>query len=155
MNSNLFKKAFVHVLHEAPEPAPTPDPTAGGDPTAGVSDSDAMKQTLDNGTNPADFNADAGAAADHIEATTKMQASMVSSLQSWINQLEQFSKFLNGTDPNSVQSKLKNCIPDTLFDKIRVAETKKIARVSMEVTSLNEMLKGYLASEKDPKYKGV
>lgn len=155
MNSNLFEKAFVHVLHEAPEPAPAaPQPNAG-DPNAAVSDADAMKQTLDNGTNPADFNTDAGAAADHIEATTKMQAGMVSSLQSWIGQLEQFAKFLNGTDPNSVQSKLKNCIPDTIFDKIRVAETKKIARVSMEVTSLNEMLKGYLASEKDPKYKGV
>jgi hypothetical protein len=153
MNSNLFEKAFVHVLHEAPEPAPAPAPAA--DPNAGVSDAQAMNQTLDKGTNPADFNTDAGAAADHIEATTKMQATMVSSLQSWIGQLEQFSKFLNGTDPNSVQSKLKNCIPDTLFDKIRVAETKKIARVSMEVTSLNEMLKGYLASEKDPKYKGV
>ena len=148
MSSNLFEKAFVHVLREAPEPV-RPDPTAE------VSDSDALAQTLDSGTNPADFDADAGAASDHIEATTKMQAAMVTSLKTWISQLEQFSKFLNGTDANSMQSKLKNCVPDTLFDKIRVAETKKIARVAMEVSSLNEMFKGSLASSNSASFRGV
>lgn len=148
MSSNLFEKAFVHVLREAPEPVEA-------DPTAGISDSDAMAQTLDKGTNPADFDADAGAAADHMAATSKMQANMVNSLKGWIAQLEQFSTFLNGTDDNSLQSKLKNCVPDTLFDKIRVAETKKIARVAMEISSLNEMLKGYLASSNNSTLRGV
>jgi len=138
--SNLFQKAFVHVLREAPEE---------------LSDAEAMQQTLDQGTDPNSFNVDAAAAADHMEATSKMQSQMVSSLQQWIGELERVSDFLNGTGPNSIQSQLKNCVPDTLFDKIRVAETKKIARVSMEITSLNEMLKGYLASASDPKYKGV
>ena len=137
--SNLFQKAFVHVLREQPE----------------VSDANAMAQTLDKGTDPTDFNVDAGAAADHMQAVTKMQAQMVSSLEGWITKLEDFSDFLNGVQPESMQSKLKNCVPDTLYDKIRVAETKKIARVSMEVTSLCEMLKGYLASASDAKYKGV
>jgi len=139
---NIFQKAFVHVLREEPE---LPE----------VSDSEAMQQSLDNGTNPQDFDVDGGAAADHLAATSKMQQQMVTTLQGWIKNLEEFSRSLNGTDPNSMQSKLKNCIPDSLFDKIRVAETKKIARVSMEVTSLNEMLKGYLASSTDSKYRGV
>jgi len=144
--SNLFQKAFVTVLREAPEDvAPNPE----------LSDADAMASTLDKGTDPTAFNVDANAAADHMEATSKMQANMVASLQSWIGKLEEMADFLNGTGPESVQSKLKHCVPDTLFDKIRVAETKKIARVSMELTSLNEMLKGYLASASDPKYKGV
>jgi hypothetical protein len=138
--SNLFKKAFVHVLREAP---------------VEVSDAAAMEQTLDQGTDPNDFNTDANAAADHMMATTKMQNQMVGSLQQWIGELERIADFLNGTGNNSVQSQLKNCVPDTLFDKIRVAETKKIARVSMEITSLNEMLKGYLASSFDSKYRGV
>jgi hypothetical protein len=144
--SNLFKHAFKYVLTEAPDEL---------DPDAGLSDSDAMASTLDKGTNPADFNVDAQAAADHMQATSKMQAQMVTSLQGWISKLEEMSDFLNGTGPDSVQSKLKNCVPDTLFDKIRVAETKKIARVSMELTSLNEMLKGYLASANDAKYRGI
>jgi hypothetical protein len=148
MSSNLFQKAFVHVLREAPEPVET-------DPTAGISDSDAMAQTLDKGTNPAEFDADAGAAADHLAAATKMHANMVVSLKTWISELEKFSKFLNGTEPDSMQSKLKNAVPATLFDKIRIAETKKIARVAMEITSLNEMLKGYLASSSDNKYRGI
>jgi hypothetical protein len=139
--SNIFEKAFIHVLREQPEPE--------------LSDAEAMEQSLDKGTNPQDFNVDAGAAADHLAATSRMQQQMTSSLEGWISNLEEFSNFLNGTGPDSMQSKLKNCIPDSLFDKIRVAETKKIARVSMEVTSLNEMLKGYLASSIDPKYKGV
>jgi hypothetical protein len=144
--SNLFQKAFVNVLHEAPEDiAQNP----------ALSDSDAMASTLDKGTDPTEFNVDANAAADHMQATSKMQANMVASLQGWIGKLEEMANYLNGTGPESVQSKLKNCVPDTLFDKIRVAETKKIARVSMELTSLNEMLKGYLASASDPKYKGV
>lgn len=140
--NNIFQKAFVHVLREQPV-------------SDEITDSEAMEQSLDKGTNPSDFDVDGVAAANHIAATSKMQQQMVSSLQSWISNLEQFSDFLNGTGPDSVQSKLKNCVPDSLFDKIRVAETKKIARVSMEVTSLNEMLKGYLASAGDAKYKGV
>lgn len=138
--SNLFQKAFAHVLHEAPED---------------ISDTDAMQQTLDQGTDPNSFNVDANAAANHMEATTKMQNQMVGSLQQWIGELERVGDFLNGTGPNSIQSQLKNCVPDTLFDKIRVAETKKIARVAMEITSLNEMLKGYLASSGDAKFRGV
>jgi hypothetical protein len=140
--TNIFQKAFVHVLREEPE---LPE----------ISDSEAMQQSLDKGTNPQDFDVDGGAAADHIAATSKMQQQMVSALQMWIQSLEEFSNSLNGTGPDSMQSKLKNCVPDSLFDKIRVAETKKIARVSMEVSSLNEMLKGYLASSGDAKYKGV
>ena len=114
-----------------------------------------MEQSRDQGPDPNDFNTEANAAADHMQATTKMQNQMVGSLQQWIGELERIADFLNGTGNNSVQSQLKNCVPDTLFDKIRVAETKKIARVSMEITSLNEMLKGYLASSGDAKVRGV
>jgi hypothetical protein len=52
-----------------------------------------------------------------------------------------------------MQSKLNSAEPDTLFDKISTAETKKIARVSVEIASLSQMLKGYLATANDPKYK--
>lgn len=141
--SNLFQKAFVHVLREQPEPEQ-------------VSDSEAMVQTLDKGTDPSMLDVEGGPEAEHIAATSKMQANMVQTLNEWIAKLDEFSNFLNSpSDPNSMQSKLKNAIRDTLFDKIRVAETKKIARVSMEITSLNEMLKGYSASVSDSKYRGV
>lgn len=148
MSSNLFEKAFVHVLREAPEPV---QPESGSE----LSDSDAMAQTLDKGTNPSDFDVDAGAAADHMVATSKIQASMEAELDSWIAKLDEFAKFLNATTPDSVQQKLKKAIPDTLFDKIKTAEAKKIARVAMEVSSLNEMLKGYSATSNNSNLRGV
>jgi hypothetical protein len=114
MSSNLFEKAFVHVLREAPEPVEA-------DPTAGVSDSDAMAQTLDKGTNPADFDADAGAAADHMAAASKMHGNMVVSLKTWIAKLEDFSKFLNGNESEYMQSKKKYSIPATIFDNIIIS----------------------------------
>lgn len=147
-----YEKAFKRVLKEADE----------------MSDLDAMSKTLDtekSGVTPQDLDAQTPTdgipssnqddLAAHSYHMTSMQKKMIGELTSWIKQLEEFSKFLNGTDATSMQSRLKDCAPDTLFDKIRIAETKKIARVSMEVVSLNEMLKGYLANSKDPKFLGV
>ena len=144
MSINAYERTFLKVLKEEPTPEE-------------MTDREAMAQTLDDGTSPEDFDVSgADSAQKHIEASSKMQQQMVSELQRWIQELEKFSKFLNDpSNPTSMQSRLRSAIPDTIFDKIRIAENKKIARVSMEVTSLNEMLKGYLSSSQDPKFKGV
>jgi hypothetical protein len=144
MSINAYERTFLKVLKEEPTPEE-------------MTDREAMAQTLDDGSSPEDFDIDgADSAQKHIEASSKMQQQMVSELQRWIGELEKFSKFLNDpSNPTSMQSRLRSAIPDTIFDKIRIAENKKIARVSMEVTSLNEMLKGYLSSSQDPKFKGV
>jgi len=150
--ANIYEQVFKKVLTEADE----------------ISDLDAMSQTLDtekSGVAPEDLDAQTpndGIApsnkddlAAHSYHASSMQQKMIAELNTWIEKLEAFSKFLNDPKPTSMQSRLKDCAPDTLFDKIRIAETKKIARVSMEVVSLNEMLKGYLANSKDPKFLGV
>lgn len=119
-----------------------------------LTDKDAMIQTLDKGTTPDDFNVDAPpAGAEAVPTMSAVQKKMYEQLKTWIDKIDEFSTYLNGTDPNSVQSKLNAAEPDTLFDKISTAETKKIARVAVELTSLNEMLKGYLATANDPKYR--
>ena len=66
--------------------------------------------------------------------------------------MDEFSAYLNGTT-DSIQTSLNAAEPDTIFDSISNAETKKIARVAMEISSLSEILKGYLAGANDPKYK--
>ena len=66
--------------------------------------------------------------------------------------MDEFSNYLNGTT-DSIQTSLNAASSDTIFDSISNAETKKIARVAMEVSSLSEILKGYLAGANDPKYK--
>ena len=78
---------------------------------------------------------------------------MYDELKGWTAKIDDFTKFLNSTEPSSVQSKLNSAESDTLFDKIATAETKKIARVAAELTSFNEQLKGYLATAHDPKYR--
>jgi hypothetical protein len=140
--SNLFKTAFLHVLKEEPEMD-----------SVEMTDKDAMAQSLDKGSSPEDFDVDADAAVHHAQATSKMHDQMVHTLQGWIGKLEEFKEFLNGTAPDTMQSKLKNAIPETLFDKIRVAESKKISRVAMEISSLNELMKGYLANSNNAKLK--
>jgi len=82
-----------------------------------------------------------------------IQKVMYDELNTWILRLDEFKEFLNGTGQESVQSRLNSAEPETLFAKISTAETKKIARVAVEVTSLNEMLKGYVATANDPKYR--
>jgi hypothetical protein len=77
---------------------------------------------------------------------------MFEELNSWIQEFDRFSDYLNGTN-NSIQTSLNAAEPDTIFDSISNAETKKIARVAMEISSLSEIFKGYLAGANDPKYK--
>ena len=77
---------------------------------------------------------------------------MYDELNSWIGKMDEFSGYLNGTE-SSIQTTLNSAESDTIFDSISNSETKKIARVAMEVSALSEILKGYLAGANDPKYK--
>ena len=123
-------------------------------PEQEITDQDAMVQTLDKGTNPEDFDVDAPVAGSQVAPTmSAIQKKMYDELKNWVTELDRVADYLNGTDSASMQSRLNSAEPDTLFDKIATAETKKIARVSVELASLSQMLKGYLASANDPKYR--
>ena len=120
-----------------------------------MTDQEAMASTLDKDTNPADLNVQdvPPVGAQPQPTLSGMQKQMYDELKGWTAKIDDFTKFLNSTEPSSVQSKLNSAESDTLFDKIATAETKKIARVAAELTSFNEQLKGYLASAHDPKYR--
>jgi len=120
-----------------------------------MTDQQAMASTLDKGTSPSDLDVkDVPAPGAQMQPTLSgVQKQMYDELKSWTVKIDEFTKFLNSTDPSSVQSKLNSAESDTLFDKIATAETKKIARVAAELMSFNEQLKGYLASANDPKYR--
>jgi hypothetical protein len=94
----------------------------------------------------------ADAPADVASSINDQQRKMYDELNSWILKMDEFSNYLNGT-ADSIQTSLNSAEPDTIFDSISNSETKKIARVAMEVSSLSEILKGYLAGANDPKYK--
>lgn len=115
-----------------------------------LTDQEAMASTLDDGTAPEDFDVDAPASGEGAIGAQSKQ--MFEKLNSWIEEMDRFSAYLNGTT-DSIQTSLNAAEPDTIFDSISNAETKKIARVAMEISSLSEILKGYLAGANDPKYK--
>jgi hypothetical protein len=116
-------------------------------------DEAAMASTLDAETNPQDLGADINVQA--ATAIAQQQQQMVGTVQNWIVKLDEFVKYLNSPTGDSIQNTLKDSQPDTILDKIRTTETKKIARSAMDLAALSQIFQGYLATARDAKYKGV
>ena len=131
---NLFEKRFASLLeadNEQQQPLPT--------------DAEAMEGELDAGTDPAALDAQTPPqGVDQVRGAHN--AAQKKTLTTWIQEIEKFINFVNGVDGNSVQSQLAAAGCDTLFEKISNSEKKRLARVAMELSSLNESLKGYLIS---------
>ena len=136
---SLYQKRFKKFLSEQ------------DDENTELTDQEAMASTLDPETSPEEFDVDVpeGGGDSPISSQSKQ---MFEELNSWITEFDRFSEYLNGT-ADSIQTSLNAAEPDTIFDSISNAETKKIARVAMEISSLSEIFKGYLAGANDPKYK--
>ena len=90
-----------------------------------------------------------------LKHAAQREMQMAQSLTEWVEKLDSIVDFLNGTDDNSIQMQLKHSVADTIFDKMRTSEAKKIARVAKEISALAETFKGYLATANDPKYRYV
>lgn len=133
MSENLFSKRYTLFLEQEAEL----DPEMAADQAAATQD-------LDHGT-PEDAydDVDGDPVANYKAAETSGQ---ISTLQSWISELETFTEYLNGLEGDSVQSKLNSANCDTLFADISRSETKKIARIAQDLSALKESLKGYLLS---------
>jgi hypothetical protein len=105
-------------------------------------DQQAADQSLKD-VNVGDLGATPG--SDQVaQAKQQSQATQLAELESWIGRIDEFIKYLNGVDSESMQSKLHQAGCDSLFEKIARSETKKIARVAVDLSSLAESLKGYL-----------
>jgi len=125
---SVFQTKFARLLEQ--------DEAAG--------DQAAMAAELDKGSTPGDF--DVAGAPQIDQARASHNAAQKQVLTTWIQKVAEFVDFLNGTNGESVQSQLAASSCDTLFEKIATSEKKRIARVAMELSSLNESLKGYLIS---------
>ena len=76
-------------------------------------------------------------------------------LQGWIGELDQFLEFLNSESPESIQSALATAEPDTIFDRMKDSEQRKIARVASDLASLTQSFKGFIAQSANPQFKYV
>ena len=134
---SLFEKSFKRLLEADEVPQ-----------AQQMTDQEAMPHQLDPGTDPKSL--DAQTLPPGIDqARASHNASQKKILATWIQRVGEFVEFMNGVGKDSVQYQLHNTSCDTLFEKISNSEKKRIARVAMELSSLNESLKGYLISGDD------
>ena len=114
----------------------------------------AMQNTLDDGSEVSDFDIQN---VNQLQQDLQNQKAtqMVSVLKQWIDRIGEFKEFLNGTGENSINSTLAKAVPDTLFDKIKTSESKRIARVAADLSSFEEILKGHMANSNNPNLKYV
>lgn len=137
-----FEKRFFYVLHEQDE------------------DREAMLSTLDQGTNPDDFDVQSSSSevdpANNAvsQAISDRNNQMVEQIKSWVADMDKFLENLNGTE-NSIQTALANAEPDTILDRMKTSEQRKIARVATEIAALAESFKGYLAQTGNAQFKYV
>ena len=124
----------------------------------------AFEAELDDDTNAEDF--DVNVDVDEVaveedpnvkaaQAVSERNAAMRSTLEGWVGEIEQFLEYLNGSSPDSIQTLLANAEPDTIFDRMKASEQRKIARVATELAALNESFKGYLAQTGNAQFKYV
>jgi|TARA_R100000005_G_C4993171_1_gene200281 hypothetical protein len=129
---SFFGKHFVRLLEQ--------------DEEIQITDTEAMETQLEPGTETSDFEVEDVPQLDAEQVVANDNAVQAKELAEIIRKMEDFTNYLNSEEGYSVQSKLHAASCDTLFNKIAGAETKKIARVAMELSSLIENLKGYLHS---------
>lgn len=142
--SNLYAKRFKMML-EADEDVSL--------------ERDAMEASLEDNTNPDDFNADIDgmqqAQTEIDDALSRRNQEIINELQGWLNEIQTFLKILNSEDSTSMQSRLANAEADTIFDKMKQSQQTKISRVASDLASLEQAFLGFMAQTKNPKYKYV
>lgn len=144
---NKFEKNFLTLLSEA---------------DLEDLEKDAFEDTLDDDTSSADFDIDIdasddgndNAAANAARAHAQLAAQMKDQLTGWVSEMDSFLSKLNG-ESNSIQSALANAEPDTIFDRMKQSEQRKITRVATELASLTESFRGYLSQTDNPSFRYV
>lgn len=134
----LFSTKFNYIL-EADNTEPKAQPQT---------DREAMAQQLDT-AQPEDFDANAPAQIERQKQVDQVKIQQIEQLKGWIQQIDQFVEFLNGTAPGSIQADLHSAPCDSTFENIARSEKKKIARLAADLSTLCESFKGYLTSFND------
>jgi hypothetical protein len=133
---NLFSKKFAVVLEADQDEAQSKPET----------DREAMAQQLDT-AKPSDF--DAPAQIARAQQVDHNKVAQIKQLGTWIQEIDNFIEFLNGTTENSIQTQLHTAPCDTMFEDIARRENTRSARLAAELSSLSESFKGYMISSND------
>ena len=129
-----------------------------------VAEREAFEAELEDNTNAGDFDVNVDVDETVVEddpnvkaavAVSERNAAMKATLQGWVGEIEVFLEYLNGSSPDSIQTILATAEADTIFDRMKASEQRKIARVATELAALNESFKGYLAQTGNAQFKYV
>ena len=129
-----------------------------------IEDREAFEAELEDGTDAQDFDIDLEVDETAVEEDPNVKAaqavnerneSMKEELRGWIGKMEEFLDYLNGEEADSIQQKLANAEPDTIFDRMKASEQRKLARVATELAGVTESFKGYLAQTGNSQFKYV
>jgi len=146
---NRFEANFLKVLKEQDINTPVPSDK----------ERSAMEASLDDGTNPEDFDTPMDAPdvpTDEVsDALSNRNQQILGELQGWIDTIDQFLTFLNSEEPDSIQSKLAAAEPDTIMDKMKQSQQSKISRVASDLASLHQSFLGFMAQSKNAKFRYV
>jgi len=140
----VFSKYFANIIKEQDE-----TDVVVPEPTEAEVDRTSMEAELDKDTAPHEF--DVKAVTREQMAARQTNSSQAMELQTWVRNIDKFLEYLNSPDTNSVQTQLHVAPCDSLFEKVAKSETKKIARVCVELSGLSERLKAYLIASKSEK----
>lgn len=123
--TNIFKNQVIKLLTEDEE-----------------QDEMALQQGLDQDTDPAAFNDVPDVPVPNAE--TSAVGKSTQQLNDWITKIEDFTEYLNGLSPNSINYELNRADCSTIMADVQRSETKKISRVAQDLSSLAQSLKQYL-----------
>ena len=124
----------------------------------------AFEAEVEDNTSAGDFDVDVDVDETVVEddpnvkaalAVSERNEAMRAKLEGWISEIENFLEYLNGSASDSIQTLLANSEPDTIFDRMKASEQRKIARVATELAALNESFKGYIAQTGNAQFKYV
>ena len=124
----------------------------------------AFEAELEDETSVDDFDVDVDVDETVVEddpnvkaalAVSERNEAMRAKLEGWVGEIEVFLEYLNGSTPDSIQTILATAEADTIFDRMKASEQRKIARVATELAALNESFKGYLAQTGNAQFKYV
>jgi hypothetical protein len=124
----------------------------------------AFEAELDDDTDAGEFDVNVDVDETVVEDDPNVKAALAvsernevmrSTLEGWVGEIEVFLEYLNGSTPDSIQTILATAEADTIFDRMKASEQRKIARVATELAALNESFKGYLAQTGNAQFKYV
>lgn len=107
-----------------------------------LSDDAVLKRNLDQDTPQGEFDDVPDVPVPSVETSETAKSSQL--LNDWIVKIEDFIEYLNGLSPNSINYELNRADCSTIMADVQRSESKKIARVAQDLSSLSESLKQYL-----------